>query len=62
LTHRFWSHLLIAVATTSAFLPRTSPDPIGSAIDPDWSIRKRMQVGFPRLISAVYVMAVAFAG
>lgn len=59
MTQRFWSHLLIASATTSAFFPLTSPDPIGSAIDPDWSIRKKMQVGFPRLISEVYFTTVA---
>src|SRR6516164_3526109 len=46
-------------ATKSAFRCAV-PLPKGSFIDPDWSSKKTMQVGFPRLISAAYAISALF--
>src|SRR5215207_6664919 len=52
---RSCSAWLTALATKSALRPEPSP-PNGSAIEPDWSSRKTMSVGFARVICAVYAM------
>lgn len=55
LNTKFCSRVLSESATNWAFVRRvaTSPPAAGSAIEPDWSIRNRKQVGFARLISAL---------
>src|SRR6516162_6577739 len=52
---RFCKRRLSASATPSA-LCLSGCRPKGSSIELDWSIKKRKQVGFERLISAVYGM------
>src|SRR5215211_6520957 len=52
---RSCSAWLTALETKSALRPEPSP-PNGSAIEPDWSSRKTMSVGFARVICAVYAM------
>src|SRR5215204_4480246 len=58
---RSCSAWLTALETKSALRPEPSP-PKGSAIEPDWSSRKTMSVGFARVICAVYAMREMLSG